>query len=371
MLFEGTKKLSDAQKRLEAFIVNNLTDKMKFSFINSPTTNDPGRHVPDDRWALILAGGDGSRLLPLTRKITGDERPKQFCPVIGSSTLLDETRRRVAHNLSPKKTMFVLTKKHDRYYEEALADVPRNNLVVQPRNAGTAPAILYSLLRLERVNPAASAAFFPSDHYFSDDEAFMSVVDSAFEAARSQADRIVLLGIEPEAPDEEYGWIEPDPVFSVGEVSRAWPVRRFWEKPSPALACELMDRGCLWNSFVMVGAVSAFLKMIRLALPELFARLAAVRSDLCTRREEEAMRIVYTALPDNNFSTDVLARRAKDLSVIRVGASKWSDLGSPHRVQSTLSVIGGSPLVEHDLIRSSALPEAIYEPSGVRGGQAV
>ncbi len=98
------------------------------------------------RWALILAGGDGTRLLTLTREIAGDDRPKQFCAVVGDETLLEQTRGRVARSVSADKTLFVLTRAHERYYEPALAGVPRERLVVQPKNAGTAPAILYGLL---------------------------------------------------------------------------------------------------------------------------------------------------------------------------------------------------------------------------------
>src|SRR5918912_4414154 len=89
-----------------------------------------------NRWAVILAGGDGTRLRSLTRAITGEERPKQFCAVLGDETLLDQTRSRVALAVRPEQTIFVLTRGHERFYDPLLRDVPRKRLVVQPKNAG-------------------------------------------------------------------------------------------------------------------------------------------------------------------------------------------------------------------------------------------
>lgn len=316
--------------------MNDLDSQQISSFANLSIPAYSNGSAKQDRWAVILAGGDGSRLLPLTRKINGDERPKQFCSFLGTGTLLDETRRRVELGFPPVKTVFVLTKKHEPYFSDALADVSPQNLVIQPKNIGTAPAILYSLMRLEQINPAASAAFFPSDHYFSDNSIFISYVEIAFDAVRLRPDSVILLGIEPESPDEEYGWIEPEK----GTTQNLWNVRRFWEKPAPALARELLGRGCLWNSFVMMGRVSAFLKMIQSAAPELYGKFAAVKSKLNTSEEETAVRTLYENLPESNFSKEVLTARAKDLAVIPVTGSKWSDLGSPRRVLSTFSEIG-------------------------------
>lgn len=352
--------------------MNNLGNGQKSSFAASSKMNFSTDLSGKDRWAIILAGGDGSRLLSLTRRIAGDDRPKQFCPIIGDNTLLDETRRRVALTLSPEKTMFVLTQKHERYYKDALEEVPPANLVIQPKNAGTAPAILYSLLRLELINPQAVAAFFPSDHYFSDDRAFMSEVEFAFDAASRQPDLIFLLGIEPESPDEEYGWIEPERETSINKTFNYRRVRRFWEKPSPALARELMERGCLWNSFVMVGAVSAFLKMIRRATSELYSQFSAIKSNLSTLAEKNAVQALYADLPDSNFSREVLQARATDLAVVPVGGSKWSDLGSPHRVFSTLSDLGGASLIKREpTAHLMKLPEGFYERARSRGSEAV
>ena len=352
--------------------MNNPGNGQKSSFAASSKINFSIGLSEEDRWAIILAGGDGSRLLSLTRKIAGDDRPKQFCPIIGGNTLLDETRRRVALALSPEKTMFVLTQKHEPFYNEALDGVSPENLIVQPKNAGTAPAILYSLLRLEQINPQATAAFFPSDHYFSDDRAFMSEVELAFNIASRQPDLIILLGIEPESADEEYGWIEPERETSINKTFNYRRVRRFWEKPSPALARELMTRGCLWNSFVMVGAVSAFLRMIRRATSELYTKFAAVKPALSTTNEKNAVQALYNNLSDSNFSREVLQARALDLAVVPVGGSKWSDLGSPHRVFSTLSDLGGASLVRREsgghLMK---LSEGFYERARSRGSEAV
>ena len=118
-----------------------------------------------DEWAVILAGGDGTRLKSLTRRITGDERPKQFCPVLGGATLLEETQRRVGGGFSKDRTLYVVNQAHALYYKTILADVAEENVLVQPANCGTAPAILYSLLRLVAREPRALAAFFPSAHF--------------------------------------------------------------------------------------------------------------------------------------------------------------------------------------------------------------
>src|SRR5436190_9072696 len=99
------------------------------------------------RWAVILAGGNGSRLQSLTRVLTGDDRPKQFCPLLGDKTLLAQTRARVALNVPINQTLCVVTRDHERYYRRELADMRLRQLIEQPGNRGTAAAIAYSAAR--------------------------------------------------------------------------------------------------------------------------------------------------------------------------------------------------------------------------------
>lgn len=294
----------------------------------------------EQRWAVILAGGDGTRLRSLTRMISGDERPKQFCPIIGGETLLHQTMRRVSLAVKTERVMFVVTETHERFYNSLLSGVNRRQLVVQPQNVGTAPAILFSLLRLAELDPLATVAFFPSDHYFSDTEAFMSHVESAFEATQVRSDLIVLLGITPEGPEVEYGWIEPASPVCMKNPDALARVRRFWEKPNRTLAHTLMARGCLWNSFVMAGRVTSFLRIIRRTVPELYDAFAIAQPAFGTFAEDEAVRALYSRIPAINFSHEVLAMCPDDLAVLAVGKVGWSDLGEPSRVLSTFARIG-------------------------------
>ena len=320
---------------------------------SQPSPGGDGSHGAD-RWAVILAGGDGTRLRPLTRVIAGDERPKQFCALLGSETLLGQTRRRVALAVPAAQTLFVLTRTHEPFYDSLLGDVPGERLVVQPRNAGTAPAILYSLLRLSKTAPTSSVAFFPSDHYFSDDAAFMSHVERAFKATCARDDMVVLLGITPEGPEGDYGWIEPASPELTLNADALWWVRRFWEKPTPEFARGLLERGCLWNSFVMVGRVSAFLKMIWHAAPELSNRFNSIVPALDTPEEDKSVEELYTQLGDVNFSKKVLAARPRSLAVLRVGGLSWSDLGRPQRVLSMMDDAGFGPCAQRTRVLAAA-----------------
>lgn len=294
------------------------------------------------RWGVILAGGDGKRLLTLTRKISGDDRPKQFCALTGGETLLDQTRRRVAPMVPEEQTLLLLTRTHESFYSDQVAGTASSCLLVQPFNRGTAPAIVYGLTRLHDLDPDGIVAFFPSDHHFGDNNAFAAHIELAFAQAETDRDRVILLGIAPEGPEESYGWIEPG--AAVAEEASIFEVRRFWEKPSRRIASRLMDRGCLWNSFVMVGRVSAFLNMVRRTLPALLDTFESMEATTPRTREDGALRRLYDSIPDANFSDDVLAVSSRSLAVLRADALGWSDLGEPQRVFSIArlhEVVGG------------------------------
>lgn len=288
------------------------------------------------RWGVILAGGDGKRLLPLTRRITGDDRPKQFCAIMDGETLLEQTRRRVSRMLRPWQTVLALTRTHERFYTDEVAGLPSSSLLIQPHNRGTAPAILYSLMRVREMDPRAIVAFFPSDHHFADDEAFVAHIDSAFAAAASRPESVILLGISPESPEVEYGWIEPGVILTSQHRGPVYQVSRFWEKPPPALASVLMERGCLWNSFVMVGHVYAFLSLIGGALPRLAESFERIRPSFLTASERNALCELYSEIEAANFSQQVLSAHPQALSVLCGRGLGWSDLGEPSRIFSVL-----------------------------------
>jgi mannose-1-phosphate guanylyltransferase len=293
-----------------------------------------------NRWGVILAGGDGRRLLSLTWKISGDDRPKQFSSILGGETLVQQTQQRVSRLIKQRQTLLVLTRTHEQFYLDQVSEMPSTSLVIQPQNRGTAPAILYSVIRLREMDPQGIVAFFPSDHHFSDNEAFTRHIDMAFTSANARPDLVFLLGITPECPEVEYGWIEPGPFIRSPLSPAIRSVSRFWEKPSQTLASNLLARGCLWNSFVMVGHVQAFLDLIRHTLPVLFERFESVRTVLFSVQEKNAIEGLYSVLRPTNFSHDVLSAWTDNLAVLCGAGLGWSDLGEPNRVLSVLKRTG-------------------------------
>jgi mannose-1-phosphate guanylyltransferase len=295
-------------------------------------------------WALILAGGDGTRLRSLTSQIVGDDRPKQFCALLDGETLLERTCRRANLVARFDHQAIAVTAPHAPYYRPLVHDLPPGRLVVQPENRGTAPAILYSLLHVTQLAGDVPLAILPSDHYVSDDLAFMGYVRSAVDVVRRRPDLVVLLGLEPTRPEVEYGWIGPAETPLAIDGEPVFPVRRFWEKPNVSLAECLYQGGCLWNSFVMVGWTNTFFELIALARPSLVVPFAALRSAVGTTREPRAVERVYRRLPpQTDFSGAILAASTARLGVMRVKGVGWSDWGNPQRVLASLVHAGLRP----------------------------
>ena len=242
-----------------------------------------------------------------------------------------------------ERTLVLVTRGHERFYAPLLEDAPSGCVVRQAENRGTAPAILYGLLRVAAAAPTDAIGVFPSDHFVDDDSAFMGHVAVAFEVVRARPDLIVSLGVDADQPEPAYGWIERGDVIPAGVWRDLFRVRRFWEKPPRSLAETLLASGALWNSFVLVARVPALLGLMKHAVPALFQSFDGARPAINTESEPETFSALYMRIPSTDFSERVLAPRAANLAVLRVSGVAWSDLGDPSRVMATLRTTGIEP----------------------------
>lgn len=293
-------------------------------------------------WAAILAGGDGIRLQGLTASLSGDRRPKQYCRLLGSETLLGETRQRVAAAVNPAHTVFVVTAPHEPYYRSELQGVDPWNIFAQPSNRGTLAAVAFTLARLRVAGATGMVGLFPCDHYYRDSELFCHVVSMAYWQGARRPDRVILVGADPTHPETDYGWIEPGVVIPHQQHAGGcrWTLRtveRFVEKPSPGEAKSLLNRGCVWNTLVVVGHIDAIEDLVVEARPEMAALIASLSDAMSRGSDTATMAELYRALPQADFSAAALANAAERLLVMTVPGLGWTDLGRPERVADVLA----------------------------------
>ena len=286
-------------------------------------------------WALVLAAGEGRRLRDLTTSALGVCVPKQFCSLRGGPSLLQEALSRARGVVSMSRLCAIVAAQHRCWWKEPLSRLRPSNVIVQPENRGTGHGILLPLLHLFDRDPDALVIILPSDHYVRDESTLIRALSVATGQLQPRSMAILMLGIEPDEPDEELGYILPGRDDGTGTLQ----VDRFVEKPSASLASALIDGGALWNAFILVARVQALLELYQRRFPTLVTDMrSAVR--LGTHQPLSgtlAMAELYARLPVLDFSRDVLDGAEQSLRVLPVPRCGWSDLGSPHRVARVLS----------------------------------
>jgi mannose-1-phosphate guanylyltransferase len=275
-------------------------------------------------WAIVLAGGDGTRLRRLVELLHDEPIPKQFATITGNASLLQTTLTRIAPLVPPERTVVVVNHEHELLARRQLTPWRGVHVLAQPRNLGTGPGLLLPLAYVHGQAPRAHVAIFPSDHYIPNPAPFLSGVRAAVAGAG-----VALLGMAADRPETEFGWIVPDRE-PAGDLH---PVARFVEKPAAPIARRLWQKGALWNSFVTVGRVESLWALARVHLPlqtgmfeATFARRGASASSLAD---------LYSQLAPADFSRSVL-EHAEGLAVAEIENSGWSDWGSLDRIVQSL-----------------------------------
>ena len=285
--------------------------------------------------ALLLAGGDGTRLQDLTMEIWGTPIPKQYCRLYNNASLLEATLARTRLYTSNDNIHVIINRNHSDLARDQVHELPGSNIFVQPENRDTGPGLLFSLLRLERMHPNATVAVFPTDHYIDNDQAFIAHVHRATGLIARMPDKIAILGIAPDRPETGYGYLLPE--SPVRRYEKTYHVKSFSEKPSLPSAYRIMALGGLWNTFVMVFKLSRMLDILSQIVPERLHTFSGL-----ARTPQKAAEI-YRAISSWNFSTQVLARIPQHIIMLEVNDVCWSDWGTRESIERTYRSLNRIP----------------------------
>ena len=275
--------------------------------------------IKSDTYAVIMAGGVGSRFWPYSR----NHRPKQFLDVLGTGESLIQMTNQRFLNLCPQENIYVVT--NEIYYDlvkEQLPDLDHHQILTEPVGRNTAPCIAYASYKISSKNPNATIVVSPSDHAIFKETQFVEVIGTALEAA-SLSDKIITIGIKPSRPETGYGYIQflPDS----GEEVKL--VKTFTEKPEEELAQKFFESGdFVWNSGIFIWNVQTIKSAFEKFLPEMAELFAQGSSVYYQTEEKQYIRDVYYQCKNISIDYGVM-EKAHNVYVV-LGDFGWSDMGS-------------------------------------------
>lgn len=280
-------------------------------------------------YALIMAGGIGTRLWPFSRC----DRPKQALRLVGERTMFEHTVDRIAPLFQPEEIFVVTGAEHVESLMAQAPELPAENFVVEPEGRGTAPCIGLGAIHVRRQDPDAIMAVLTADHFIANTARFRAVLSAAAHVAAEG--HLVTLGIKPSSPSTGYGYIRQGESLGEFEGFPVFRAEQFIEKPNAETAVQIIESGVYsWNSGMFIWRLERIMDEFQRQMPELFVRLIEVEAVLGSPGYEPTLNRVWPRVAKQAVDYGVM-EGADDVAVIPV-AIGWSDIGSWASLQELL-----------------------------------
>lgn len=296
-------------------------------------------------FAVIMAGGTGSRLWPLSRK----SRPKQFHAFLGGKTLLQETYDRLAAVLLPEHIFISTGTSYVGLIRDNLPTFPESNIILEPEARNTGPAISLAALTISARHPEAIIATIASDHAVKNPEEFQATLLAAFESVEARPDTLVTVGINPTRPDTGFGYIRLGAEWKTVHEKRVFVAEEFKEKPDLATAEEyLRSFDYLWNAGYFIFRAGSIKEWLADFAPALLGSLQSlVERSLAGKLDDTDFAREYGALENIAFDYLIVERLPKESRLVIPSPLEWSDVGNWQTLYEFLSEHSGETSVIH------------------------
>lgn len=272
-------------------------------------------------YALIMAGGKGTRLWPLSR----EKKPKHALKLVDDRTMFQHTVERLSPLFSPERVFVITGAEHVAVLAEQVEELPRKNFIIEPEGRGTAPAIGLAALHLRRKDPNAVMAVLTADHFITQREAFRKSLSTAQLAA--QQGHLVTLGIKPTEPSTGFGYIQQADLITELEGQAIYQVARFTEKPCLEEAQRMFaSNEYSWNSGMFIWRVDKILAEFNRQMPDFYEQLMLVDQVLGTPKYVNVLSQIWPEVSKETIDYGIM-EAAQNLAVIPVDIG-WTDIGS-------------------------------------------
>lgn len=276
----------------------------------------------DHTYAIIMAGGGGTRLWPVSRK----ERPKQLLPLLDDKTLFQGTVTRLENFFPSERILVVTVTEQASEMQKQAPEIPRENYLIEPAPRGTASVVGLAAAVLKQRDPDAMMAVLPSDHFIRNRDLFHYLLRAAFDVARDGY--LVTLGITPTYSSTAYGYIQQGQALDGKFKYPVYEVERFIEKPDEKTAQQLLREGNhSWNSGMFIWCVDDILTEIEKQMPQLRNAVLKISEAWDTPQRDEMLDMLWYDLKVETVDFGIM-ENAEMVAVLPAGGLGWSDVGS-------------------------------------------